>query len=229
MLDFMRKKTSLKHIAVSIEGGPEEIRSLKNFRIPVQQIYEKKGALINDLVREQIKMGIPIMSLFLLSGRKINSDFFDKVNNILITIKKLNMDFIAKNQVKIMPIGKWYELPVNIVDEIKHLIERTRDFDRFFLNLYINYDGQKEIEDAAKIIGMKIENRKISAEQITRQEIKDALYTSYYVPPDLIIINDSNSLNGFLLWDSAYSSIFITNKRWLDFTVKDFRRIVKNE
>ncbi len=226
---FMRKRTSLKHVAVSIEGGPEEISSLKNFRVSVHQVYEKKGTLINELLNEQIKMEIPVMSLFLLSGRKINSDFFDKVNNILITIKKLNMDFIVKNQVKVMPIGKWYELPVNIVDEVKHLIDRTRDFDRFFLNLYINYDGQKELEDAVKIIGMKIENKKMSAEQITRQEIKDALYTSYYVPPDLIIINDSNSLNGFLLWDSAYSSIVITNKRWLDFTAKDFRRIVKNE
>ena len=127
-----------------------------------------------------------------------------------------------ENRIKVSVLGKWYNLPNKIVEPIKKIIETTREHESFFVNLCINYDGREEIVDACKLIARKVRAEKIDPESIDKETIKDNAYSSYFIPPELIIINGKKNMkSSLLLWDSAVSSIYFSNTLWPDFSKGD--------
>jgi len=135
---------------------------------------------------------------------------------------------VHENKIKITAIGKWYDLPGRAVDSIKDLVDETKDYDTFFLNFCINYDGQEEIVDACKLIARQIKADKLDVDAINKEVIKENIYSSYFLPPDLIIKNGLRKrTSGFMLWDSSDSEIYFTGKRFPEFTKTDFLNIVK--
>ena len=136
---------------------------------------------------------------------------------------------IHENKIKISILGKWYNLPGRVVDAIKKAINDTRDYDSFFVNFCINYDGQEEIVDAMKLIGMQIKAGRMDPELIDKDTIKESIYSSYFLPPDLMIKNGSRKeTSGFLLWDSVNAKIYFTNKLWPDFDRTEFMDAIKD-
>jgi len=204
-----------KHIAITME------KELKD--ISTEEVYNKRSDLIKNIVDIQTKLSIPIVTIFLLSSDAKTSENFSflmddlaKLFNEIISYKKIHTD-----QVKISILGKWYDLPERVLNPIKGIIESTKDYDRFFLNFCVNYDGHEEIVDACRIIARQIKSEKIDPESINKQLIKENLYSSYFISPDLIIENN-NEFSGLLLWDSKNSMIVSTGKQWSEFTKKDF-------
>ena len=104
------------------------------------------------------------------------------------------------------------------------MLESTKDYDSFFVNFCINYNGQDEIVDACKILSMQVKTEKIGLDAISKDNIKDNLYTSDFLPPDLIIKNGiKQRFGGLLLWDSINASIYFTKKNFPDFDKDDFK------
>ena len=85
----------------------------------------------------------------------------------------------------------------------KQVIESTKDYDFFFTNFCINYSGHDEIVDACRLIARQVKAGKIDPNSISRETIKENLYSSYFIPPDLIIKNGKATISGLLLWDSV--------------------------
>ena len=105
--------------------------------------------------------------------------------------------------------------------------EETRDYDQFFLNFCVNYDGQDEIVDACKLIGKKIQAEKMDPDSLSKDAIKENLYSSYFLPPELMIVmNGKKNLSGFLLWDSIQASIYFSDKNWSDFSANDMIKAI---
>ena len=187
-----------------------------------QEVDDKFFKLIHEMIESQIENKIPMLTLYLpkIAYNEKLTQFIDII---------LSQQLIKANQVKISFLGKWYDLPDTIVESIKKTMTETKDYDKYFLNLCINYDGQQEIVDACKIIGMKIKNGKLDAETITKEDIKENLYTSYFLPPDMIIkTGKKRKIKGFLLWDSTNSDIFFTDEDWENFSVKQFEKIINS-
>jgi tritrans,polycis-undecaprenyl-diphosphate synthase [geranylgeranyl-diphosphate specific] len=137
-------------------------------------------------------------------------------------------EFILKNNVKISVLGKWYDLPGRVVDSIKIALDKTKDNEEFYLNFAINYDGQEEIVDAVKLISRQIRADKLDPDSINKELIKENTYSSYFIPPDLIIVNGPTKVtNGLLLWDSSKSQIHFTSKLWPDFDRTEFMDAIK--
>ncbi len=217
------EKKLLNHVAISLEGGGQEELYINN----ESELYERKGKLIQEILAMQIKLKIPIVSLFILSNRLLAPGFSIQIQNSLKVLQGLDLDFIQKHQIKVSPIGKWYELPGKAVEEMKMLIEETKDYDKFFLNLCIYYDGKDEILDACKMIARRVAKQMLTPEELTKETISDNLYSSNFLPPDIIIINDSLKLTNFLLWDSGHSDIILTKLSWPEFNGGKFKEIVK--
>jgi len=213
-----------RHVAITMEKEPKPMHNIN-----LEDIYNKRANLIKDLMDTQIKFNIPIMTIFLLSSSAKNSENFSflmdnlaKLFNEIISNKKIH-----KDQIKVSILGKWYDLPERVVNPIKEIIESTKDYDRFFLNFCVNYDGHEEIADACRLIARQIKSERIDPESINNQLIKENLYSSYFISPDLIIEN-SKEFSGLLLWDSKNSMIFFTDKQWPDFTKIDFFRAIED-
>lgn len=222
----MLVKKKPRHIAISMGG---HLSYSKKYNIAVEQLYSRVFMKINDIIDFQIKMNIPIMTLHLLTGKAKSFENFPNVVDALVEFfdRLKNNRIISDNKVKVSILGKWYDLPGRLVEPIKTVIEGTKDYDTFFLNLCINYDGQEEIVDACRMIGRKIQAGKIDPEVIDKDAIKDVIYSSYFLPPDIMIkTGRRKSLKGFLLWDSTNSHIYFSNKLWLELDREDMMKAI---
>jgi len=209
-------KSLPKHIGILISGCKEY--SEKN-NMPISNVNETKFLHIKNIIKISTKINIPLLTFYMHDELTIEDlDFLEHFFSELC-----NWDLIKQNKVKISILGKWYGLPERVIQPMKKIIEETRDYDQFFFNFCINYDGQEEIIDAIKLISTKIKLNRIDPEKINKNIVKEHIYTSYFLPPDLIIITGKEKkIKGFLLWDCINAKIYFANKLWPDFGKDDF-------
>ncbi|MBI2651062.1 di-trans,poly-cis-decaprenylcistransferase [Candidatus Woesearchaeota archaeon] len=218
-----------KHIAITIDGI--EKWALKN-NADYEEAYKKSFLILKSIVQLQTKIKIPIISFYVLdkNADRQNESYaylLDSIVNMLDDMAASNL--VNENKIKISVLGKWYALPGRVVDSIKNAINKTKDYSNFFVNLCINYDGQEEILDAFKILGMQIKAGKIDPELIDKESIKENLYSSYFLAPELMIKNgNKRETSGFLLWDSINTKIFFSNKLWPDFDNTEFMDAIRD-
>jgi len=216
-----------RHIAITMDGiGHWALKNNGDY----EEAFKKSFLILKNIIKNQVKLKIPIISFYILDenyDRENDSYGFliDSMVEFLNNIK--NDNFVNENKIKISVIGKWYSLPSRVVEPIKNVIEETKDYDGYFVNLCINYNGQEEIVNAAKLIGMQIKAGKLDPERIDKGLIKDNIYASYFLPPNLIIKNGKKEVSGFLLWDSVSAKISFTNKLWPDFDKTEFMDAIK--
>jgi len=210
-----------KHIAISIAGNRRWAK--KNDKL-LRVAFDKSLAKIEELIDYQTRFDIPIMTLYILSSAaKQSSNFIiymDALESFFAKLKENKK--LVEEKIKISIIGKWYALPTRVVDKIKDLISETKDYDQHFLNLCINYDGREELVDAMKIIARTIKMGKIDEEAINDELIKENIYTSYFIPPQLMIITADRKTRGFLMWDSTDTVICFSDKYFPDFDKNEF-------
>jgi tritrans,polycis-undecaprenyl-diphosphate synthase [geranylgeranyl-diphosphate specific] len=216
-----KKRENLKHIAVSLA----ETKFFDKTRFKVDELLQKRNQLVEELISMQVKHNIPIMTIYLLGNKELqNSMYIEQIMNYLAELFEsfASNALISNNKIKIFTLGKWYDLSGRLVDGVKNTLDKTKEYDNFFLNFCINYDGQDEIVDAAKILARKVKYGKIDIDDITGNEIKDNLYSSYFIPPDKIYIPSKRKrLLSFMLWDASFSKIIFINRDWYEISARE--------
>jgi undecaprenyl diphosphate synthase len=196
-INSLKEKKYPKHIAIST-------RSLKNFQNKEKDIIDLASNRILEFIKKQIKLNIPIFTIKIENKDELDKKLIEKI------IQKLNQtNILTENKMKFMLIGKWYDLNRNLIDEIKKTMNQTSSYDNFFINILFNYSGQEELFSAIKLLTIKAQNKKIDLENLDLSIIKDSIYTSYFVPPELII-ETGHKYTGTLLWDSPGAVIYFT-------------------
>lgn len=220
------KIRSLKHLVITTHGIKLWAEKEKK---TIEEAYKKSFELLDEIMDLQITQNIPILTVYLMPEGLARKDYFHVFLNELIGFfeKLLSSEQLSNKKIKVSILGKWYDLPGRAVEPIKEIIEETRDYDAFFLNFCINYNGQEEIVDACKLIARQVKAEKLDVDAINKELIKDNVYSSYFLPPDLIIKNGERQTSGILLWDSPYTRIYFTDKLWPAFTKHDFLNAVK--
>ena len=221
------KKKIIRHIAITMHGM--ELWSEEKKK-PIQETYKKSFDILKQIIELQVKQNIPIISIYVLPEQLKKEDkfplFLDELIAFLNSIKSLSI--VHENKIKVSTLGKWYDIPGRALDAVKDVLEETKDYDRFFVNLCINYNGREEVVDACKIIGRQIKAGKLDVDAINKDIIKENLYTSYFLPPDLIIKSGKvKQMTTFLLWDMPYARIYFTEKYFPEFTKSDFSKAIE--
>lgn len=218
-----------KHIGITTDGI--EKWALKN-NISYEDAYKRNFLIIKSTMKLQVRLKIPILSFYIMDQNvDKESEYYPHLLDAIVNMfnNVSNNEFINENKIKISVLGKWYNLPGRVVDSIKNAINETKDYDGFFVNFCINYNGQEEIVDAIKILGMQIKSGRMDPELIDKDLIKENLYSSYFLPPGLMIKNGNRrETSGFLLWDSVNTKICFTNKLWPDFDKTEFLDAIKD-
>lgn len=220
------------HIGVIMDGNRRWARS--------QDMLEWQGHWsgadkVDELLNWCLDIGIKTITLFSFS-----TENFDRPNREIDELMKLfektmedtlKSDELQKNKVKVRAIGRINMLPPKIQALIHKIEEKTKDFDKFYLNIAIAYGGRAEIVDATKKIGEMIKTGKINPNNIDEELIEENLYTSHLPQqdPDLIIRTSGESrLSNFLVWQSAYSELFIVDVFWPAFRKIDLMRVIRS-
>ncbi|MBN1502464.1 undecaprenyl diphosphate synthase family protein [Candidatus Woesearchaeota archaeon] len=203
-----------KHIIINTQTRLPGLEPDKEDEIKKKSV--ENISLAADL---QIEFRIPILTVSFDSDICRDAELSEFIETL---IEKAN-----QNKVRVSVIGSWYDLRGDIVDDLKKLINETQDYDNLFLNLCINYDGQQEIVDACRVIIRKIIFNNLEMDSINKELIKQNLYSSYFLPPDLII-ECSNRFRGTFLWDCINSIVYCTNKTFDMFSKLEFTKALES-
>ena len=217
----------IRHIALSLNGIEEWA---KDHNQEVVDSWKESLLAVCGIISFQVNKDIPIFTFNVLPmGLKEKDNFLLIVDSLVGFFDHLlSSEVIKKNQIKISVLGKWYDLPGRLVESIKNITVETKDYDRFFVNFCINYDGQEELMDSFRIIARKIKSSTLDPDSITKEEIKENVYSSYFIPPDVIIITGKRKFfGGFLLWDSIKSKIYFSDILWPDIKIDDLNSIIQ--
>ena len=210
-----------RHIAIIMDGNGRWARGKSLPRIA----GHKEGInSVREITRICGEIGIEYLTLFTFSTENWNRPpkEVSALMKLLFTTINLEIKKLNKENVRFSIIGDLKDLPENTIKGLKNGVNLTRNNDGLTLTLALNYGSRQEIIGAIKLIVKKVESGKIILEDIDQKLFSNSLYTSDMPDPDLLIrTSGEHRLSNFLLWQSAYTEIYMTEKYWPDFRETD--------
>ncbi len=204
-----------RHIAIILDGNR---RYAKKLGIPQLKGHEKGFNKIKELLEWCIKLGVKEVTLYCFSTENFKRDkkeveyLFNLFRKRIEGFKKDKV--IHDNKVKISIIGRLSMFPEDMQEKMKEVMDATKDYDDYRLNLALAYGGRGEIVDAVnKIISSGVK-------EISEEAIKDNLYLKDDVDM-LIRPGGEKRLSNFLLWQNSYSELVFIDRLWPEFTKQD--------
>jgi undecaprenyl diphosphate synthase len=130
---------------------------------------------------------------------------------------------LMENNIRLVAIGRLDALPRQVRQELEAVMEATSRNKGLIVNLAINYGGRAEIVDAVNALldKARIEGT-LDDLQVSEKDIASKLYTARIPDPDLLIRTSGEMrVSNFLLWQIAYSELYVTETLWPDFKLSD--------
>ena len=135
-------------------------------------------------------------------------------------------DKLIENGVRLNAIGRLWELPQDVYEVLADTIEKTKDCNELTLTLALSYGGREEIIDAVKEM---VSRGNIAPEDINQTNFSKFLYTSDLPEPDLLIRTSGEMrLSNFMLWQLAYTEIYVTKTLWPNFRKRHLIKAILN-
>ena len=206
------------HIGFILDGNG---RWASNKGLP-RAIGHKRGAEnVEIILRECLRLNIQHVTLYAFSTENWQRPVYE-VKALMSLFKYFlnkKLTQLHEENVRVAIIGDISPFSKIIQKYIKNLEDLTKDNDGMHLNLALNYGGRDEIVRATKRISTLILKKKINIEQIDEDMFSNNLDNGSEPDPDLIIRTaGERRLSNFLLWQSAYSELYFSNKTWPDFS-----------
>jgi undecaprenyl diphosphate synthase len=146
---------------------------------------------------------------------------------LLTDATKSELGELIENNVRLIATGQIEELPYSRRKALLHAIAKTSKNTGLILNLALNYSGRREIVEAAKAIARKYKANKIRLKEIDEETFAAHLFTHPLPDPDLLIRTSGEyRLSNFLLWQTSYTELIITETLWPDFSQREFIELV---
>ncbi len=180
---------------------------------------------VDEVVTECRKLGVRYLTLYAFSTENWNRPVHEvnMLMRLLVQYLRRMDKKLVKNQVALVSQGTISKLPLFVRNELTRVSRFTaRENPAMFLNLCLSYGGRQEIVDAARALSEKAVRGEILPGAIDEQLFSQHLYRPDFPDPDLLIRTGGESrVSNFLLWEIAYSEIFITPTLWPDFRSAD--------
>jgi undecaprenyl diphosphate synthase len=208
-----------EHVAVIMDGNGRWAKNKGAARI-----FGHRNAI--EAVRQTIEgageIGVKFLTLYAFStenwGRP--KEEVDALMELLVNTLQKEIGRLQKNKVKLRTIGDISRLPKNCREDLKEAMEATKNNTGLTLMIALNYSGRWEILKAVNELVAKAKNGLV-------EEIDEQLFSQHMetkdVPDPALLIRTSGELriSNFLLWQIAYTEIYITPKLWPDFRKED--------
>jgi tritrans,polycis-undecaprenyl-diphosphate synthase [geranylgeranyl-diphosphate specific] len=130
---------------------------------------------------------------------------------------------IHQNKVRIRILGRLESLPKDVQQSAKLIMDITKTYKAYQLNIALAYGGREEIIQAIQRMGSDIKKGKLKVKNISQQTVSSYLYTSGLPDPDLILrTSGEERISNFLLWQLAYSELYFSDVYWPALQKRDF-------
>jgi undecaprenyl diphosphate synthase len=208
------------HIAIIMDGNG---RWAKSRLLPRSAGHKAGVKTVKDIVRAAKGFNIKVLTLYAFSTenwKRPESEVSFLFSLLLFFIKR-DFNELLEEGVKLRILGDITEFPKELQNEINKSVKESAANKDIELNIALNYGARQEIIYAFKELVQK------GITNPTQEDISSLLYTSGQPDPDLIIRTSGEfRLSNFLLWQAAYSEIYITDKFWPDFMKDDLEAAI---
>ena len=205
------------HIAIIMDGNG---RWAKAKGLPRIAGHKEGINSVRDITRICGEIGVNYLTLYTFSTENWNrpkKEVNALMSLLLSTIKK-EVRELHKNNVKFSTIGDLSFLPKNTENGLKEGMALTKNNSGLNLILALNYGSRQEIIDSVINIAGKVKSGEIDSNHIDETLFSSFLYTKNYPDPDLLIRTSGElRISNFLLWQCAYTEMYLTNTYWPSF------------
>jgi len=206
-----------KHIAVIMDGNGRWAK-----KQGAKRIFGHRNAVeaVRQITESCAELGIKHLTLYAFSTEnwsRPKAEVRGLMELLVSTIKK-ETSTLTKNNVRLTSIGNFDELPRSCQKELTESIELTKNNDGLNLILALSYSGRWEILTAVKELLKDVKKDTIGLEDINYDTFSDYLCTKNVPDPELLIRTSGEMrISNFLLWQIAYTELYITDVLWPDF------------
>ncbi len=209
-----------RHIAIIMDGNG---RWAKQRSLPRIAGHREGINSVREIVRVCGELGVEVLTLYTFSSEnwmRPRKEVSALMQLLLVTINHEVSD-LNRNNVKLKVIGKIEDLPEKPRQGMLKAIERLKNNTGLILNLALSYGGRQEIIEAVRRICRE------GKQDISTEEFAGYLYTADIPDPELLIRTSGElRLSNFLLWQLAYTEIYVTDVLWPDFRATELYNAV---
>lgn len=217
-----------KHIAIIMDGNG---RWAKKRNLPRVAGHQRGIESVRVVVETCVSLGVKTLTLYTFSTEnwKRPKDEVSTLMRLIVKSLQIETDELNQNEIRLTTIGDVRSLPDTVQQELKSAIDKTSHNSKMTLNLALSYSGRWELVEAVKNITAQAAAGCLKPEDITEELISKHLTTADLDDPDLMIRSSGEfRVSNFLLWQIAYSEIFVSDVLWPEFRCKHLLEAVKN-
>lgn len=206
------------HVAIIMDGNG---RWARKRNLPRLAGHRAGREPVRMCVRTCAKLGIKYLTLytFSLENWKRPQSEVDGLMMFLEDVLKTEYLELNENGVRLSVIGRTDMLQSSTRAALSETIDKLSGNDGLMLTLAISYGGRAEIADAARKISEEIKKGALEPDDVTEERFREFLYDPGIPDPDLLIRTSGElRISNFLLWQIAYSEIYVTDVFWPDFS-----------
>ncbi len=229
-MDIMENLNTEKlpvHVAVIMDGNRRW--SLENNK---NKFFGHREGMkrLEELIETTGNLGIKYLTIYAFStenwGRA--KEEVSYLMDLLVEFARLKSKILESKGVNVNIFGSIDELPTKTKEAVISLHNRTKDNDKLYLNIALNYGSRKEIAIAVKKIIDKYKTNKEVYDKIDEEYIKKFLYSKNIPDPDFLIrTSGEQRLSNFLLYQLAYAELYFTEALWPDFGKEEYIKALK--
>lgn len=217
MMEQIKQKPLPQHIAIIMDGNGRWAR-MRN--LPRVEGHRAGIIAVRESIEGCAEIGIKYLTLFAFSTENWKRPE-SEVNTLMSLLKRYidkELNTLIEKNIKFTAIGRVNELQQSVIKKLYYAMEKTDHCTGLHFLVALNYSGRAELIDAIKQIVIDSKESKINLDSLSEELINKYLYTAGIPDPDLLIRTSGEyRISNFMLWQLAYSEIWITDIYWPDF------------
>jgi undecaprenyl diphosphate synthase len=206
-----------RHVAIIMDGNG---RWAQERLMPRPYGHRSGMKAVREVVEGAVESGLSVLSLFAFSQEN-----WQRPRVEIRALMSLLEEYIAREVnelrdrgVQVRVLGELDRLTPAAASAVERVVAETEHNDRLRLNLFISYGGRAELVRAARLLAADVQSGALALDQISEAEFQGKLYTADCPDPDLLIrTSGEQRISNFLLWQMAYTELFISPVLWPDF------------
>ena len=215
-----------QHVAVIMDGNG---RWAKARHLPRLEGHRRGADSAREIIRTAGELGIKYLTLYAFSAENWNrpEDEVAGLMKYLVHYLKTETKELLKNNVRLEVIGQIWRLPDHVREQLEKSISTLSKNNGLTLIMALSYGSRIEIVEAVRNIAAKVKAGKLDPADISEKVVSENLWTRGVPDPDLLIRTSGEMrVSNFLLWQIAYSELYVTETLWPDFTRVDLLRAI---
>jgi len=216
------------HVAIIMDGNGRWAKKRLLNRI---NGHEKGSETVRTIVRTCRQIGISYLTLYAFSTENWQRPKTE-VKALMALLKKFlqsERKEMVENNIRLRVIGQLDRLPTEVREALDQTMAATREQTGMNLILALSYGGRAEIVRMVQEVAEKIKRGIIDPQAVNEGLVSDHLYTRDIPDPDLLIRTSGEMrISNFLLWQIAYTELFVTTTLWPDFSKEELLQILKD-